>query len=618
MKNRVISDVIAHSGKKVHPRLILTKDDFKRIKEGEDSVYTPAKAEVMRVADYYMTQPLLNYEIPDGIRLLAISRRALSRSFNLGMAYQLTGDVKYARRLYEEIANVSGFKDWNPYHFLDVGEMTCAVGLAYDWIYDAMSEEEKKFIRSAIISHGFEPAMDDYLDRERNRSYRWYQDMPGDNWKMVCNGGITVAALAICDEEDMDTNYLSDIIGYGFDNTYRAVRDFYLPDGSYTEGFTYWNYATDYLGYYVSALKTATGTDYGLADYKPVEDSAYYVKFMCSNKFYSFNFGDAIEELVCPETMFFIANYFGKADIMTMRRQQIVKDPSLAGACDLFWYLPTEDVGLEGRPMGFGSVGGDNASFRFGFNEDDFYAAIHFGDNDAYHGHADMGNFVVEWKKHRFLCDLGQDNYNLYYKYNHWDVYRLRAESHNTLIVNPDATPGYVLGSRADVVEFVDTPDRVKTVVRMTDLYGKERGVDSARRGYLFVDGRSSLVVRDELKLNRESLVRWHMCTDALAEIDGNRATLRDKNNPEKYITLEFLANCDIELGYERALPLPTSPVIPEQAKNEGFYRLFCKAVTDGDFTLTVKINAAHEGMSEASEYDLCMDEWKVSDTHSV
>ena len=523
MKNRVISDVLAHSGKKVHPRLILTTEDFDRIRSADDPVYNAAKAEAMRVADYYMDQPLLEYEIPDGIRLLAISRRALSRSFNLGMAYRLTGEVKYARRLYDEIKNVCGFKDWNPYHFLDVGEMACAVGLAYDWIYECMSEEEKRFIRESIISHGFEPAMDDYLDRERKRSYRWYQDQPGDNWKMVCNGGITVAALAICDEEDMDTAYLADIFGYAYKNTYRAVRDFYLPDGSYSEGFTYWNYATDYLGYYVSALKSSTGTDYGLADYKPVEDSAYYVQFMCSNKFYSFNFGDAIEELVCPETMFFIGKNFGKADIMTMRKEEIVKDTSLASVCDLFWYVPTESVGFDGRPMGFGSVGGDNASFRTGFNVDDFYAAIHFGDNDAYHGHADMGNFVVEWKKQRFLCDLGQDNYNVG---NYRIAYRYRAEGHNTIVINPDDGADQVLSSICHVDRFNDGANG--DAYAISDMSAAYHGDKQVVRGMRMTADKKWIIVRDEMKLDEGDAGYWFAHTRGKINVsdDGKSATI--------------------------------------------------------------------------------------------
>ena len=523
MKNRVINDLLSHSGKHTHPRLILTGEDFARIRETDDPIYNVSKAEVMRVADYFMDQPLLNYEIPDGIRLLAISRRALARTFNLGIAYQLTGEKKYAQRLLDEVKNVCSFKDWNPYHFLDVGEMACAVGLAYDWIYDYMGEDDKRFIRDAIKSHGFEPAMDDYLDRERNRSYRWYQDQPGDNWKMVCNGGITIAALAICDEDGVDTEYLADIFGYAFENTYKAVRDFYLPDGSYSEGFTYWNYATDYLGYYVSALKTSTGTDYGLADYKPVEDSAYYVKFMCSNKFYSFNFGDAIEELVCPETMFFIGKNFGKADVMTMRKEEILRDPSLAGACDLFWYIPTESVGLDGRPMGFGSVGGDNASFRTGFDVDDLYAAIHFGDNDAYHGHADMGNFVVEWKQKRFLCDLGQDNYNVK---NYRIAYRYRAEGHNTLVINPDDGADQVLSSICHVDRFNDGADG--DAYAISDMSAAYAGDKQVVRGMRMTADKKWIIVRDEMKLDEGDVGYWFAHTRGKINVsdDGKSATI--------------------------------------------------------------------------------------------
>ena len=102
------------------------------------------------------------------------------------------------------------------------------------------------------------------------------------------------------------------------------------------------------------------------------------------------------------------------------------------------------------------------------------------------------------------------------------------------------------------------------------------------------------------------------MCTDALIEIDGTHATLCDKNDPEKYITLDFMANCDITVGSERALPLPTSPEIPEQNKNIGYYRLFCEAHCDGDFTLTVKINTRNDGNSALGDYHVSIDDWTV------
>ena len=522
MKNRVISDVIAHSGKKVHPRLILTEADFDRIRNTADPVYDYAKANAMKIADKFMEKKPLEYNIPDGIRLLDVSRGVLSRVMNLSMAYKLTGDVKYARKVYDELANAAAFKDWNPYHHLDVGEMCFAFALGYDWTYETMSEDERRVIREAIIRNGFNATMDDYLDRERKRSYRWYQDMPGDNWKFVCNGGATAAALAICDEDDVDPQLIADICGYAFESSYRAVRDMYLPDGSYAEGFTYWNYASDYLGYYVSSLKSATGTDYGLSDYAPVEKSAYYVKFMCSNTFRSFNFGDAIDVFTCPEVMFFIGKNYNNAQITTMRKEELLKNPSLARVRDLFWYIPTESVGLEGGALGFGSVGGDNASFRSGFDVDDFYAAIHFGDNDAYHAHADMGNFVVEWKKQRFLCDLGQDNYNVK---NYRIAYRYRAEGHNTLVINPSEGKDQEQFSICHVDRFADgTNGEAFAVSDMSAAYfGKD-----VKRGMRMTEDRKWIVVRDEMNLDENDSGYWFAHTRGEINVaeDGKSATI--------------------------------------------------------------------------------------------
>ena len=524
MKNRVIDDVIAYSGKGTHPRIFLTQSDFDRIKNTADVVYDAAKKSVFEAADKFMNEPLLVYQIPDGIRLLQVSRDTLRRTMNLGMAYRLSGDKKYAERLYRELENAASYKDWNPYHHLDVGEMCNAFGIGYDWIYDYMNEEQRRVLRTAMIEKGFNATMDDYLDRERNRSYRWYQDMPGDNWKFVCNGGATVAALAICDEDDVDREFLSDIFGYAFENTYEAARCMYLPDGSYSEGFTYWNYATDYLAYYVSALKSAAGTDYGLADYEPIEISAYYVRLMCANSFRAFNFGDAWEFFACAEVFSWIGKNYNKPDIMTMRAEVIEKDPSIARVRDLIWYVPTEHVSLEGRPMGFGSVGGDNAAFRSGFGEDDFYAAIHFGANDAYHGHADMGTFIAEWKKKRFLCDLGQDNYNVK---NYRHAYRYRAEGHNTLVINPGEGPDQELHSVCTVERFSDGSNgHGYAVSDISAAYFGKKVV----RGMRMTEDKKWVIVRDEFSISDDDKGLWfaHTRADITIIKEGKGAILAD------------------------------------------------------------------------------------------
>ncbi|MBR3680813.1 MAG: heparinase II/III family protein [Clostridia bacterium] len=523
MKHNFLGDLLRHTGAKVHPRIFLTASDFDRIRTSDDPIYAAGRANVIKKADELMGKPLLEYNIPDGIRLLAVSRATLARSLNLGFAYQITQDTKYAERLWLELENVASYKDWNPYHHLDVGEMCNAVAIGYDWIYDYLTEGQRAVLRAALQKNGFEATMDDYLDRERRRSYRWYQDDPGDNWKFVCNGGATVALLAICDEDDVDTSLLEAVFEYAFEDTYRAVRTMYYPDGSYIEGFIYWNYASDYLGHYVWALKTALGTDYGLCDYEPVRTSAYYVKRLCSNSFRAFNFGDAAESVMAVPVLSWMGRYFNDPVISTMRADYLRENLSLVEPYDLIWYLPCEAKYPETVPLGFGRVGGDNASFRVGFGEDDLYAAIHFGENDAYHGHADTGTFVIEWKKRRFICDLGADNYNIHYHH----AYRYRAEGHNALVFNPSDGPDQNIKAYTRIERFSNGEQgEMFAIADTSDVYfGRpvKRGIRITE-----VDGLKWVSVRDEYKLKKGEVGLWfaHTTGDIELSEDGGSAII--------------------------------------------------------------------------------------------
>ena len=524
MKHDFLGDLLRHTGAKVHPRIFLNAADFDRIRTSDDPIYAAGRANVIKAADAFMEKPLLHYDIPDGIRLLAVSRATLARSLNLGLAYQITGDEKYAERLWRELENAAGYKDWNPYHHLDVGEMCNAVAIGYDWLYHYLTEEQRAVLRAALQKNGFEATMDDYLDRERRRSYRWYQDDPGDNWKFVCNGGATVALLAICDEDDVDMPLLEQVFEYAFEDTYRAVRTMYHPDGSYIEGFIYWNYASDYLGHYVWALKSALGTDYGLCDYEPVRTSAYYVKRLCSNTFRAFNFGDASESLMAVPVLSWMGRYFNDPVISTMRADVLRADPSEVEPYDLLWYLPCEAKYPETVPLAFGNVGGDNASFRVGFGEGDLYGAIHFGENDAYHGHADTGTFVIESEGKRFICDLGADNYNVK---NYHNAYRYRGEGHNVLVFNPSDGPDQNIRAYTRVDRFsAGEQGDSYAIADVSDVYFGRSVVRGIRMTE--VNGFKWITVRDEYKLKKDECGFWFAHTTGDIEIneDGDVAVI--------------------------------------------------------------------------------------------
>ncbi len=50
----------------------------------------------------------------------------------------MTGDPQFKDRAEQEMLGVAAFPDWNPPHFLDVGEMTTAMAIGYDWLYDVL------------------------------------------------------------------------------------------------------------------------------------------------------------------------------------------------------------------------------------------------------------------------------------------------------------------------------------------------------------------------------------------------------------------------------------------------------------------------------------------------
>ena len=195
-----------------HPRIIMTEADFCRLRENREiGAYKPMLDKILSEADKLIDAPVSEYVIPDGVRLLVTSRRVQERLMKLSYAYRLTDEKKYLDRAVKEIEAACAFPDFHPRHFLDCAELCLAFAVAYDWLYHDLSEDLKETMRTRLIEKGFYAVMEEYTNApehknvlDAKRGYRWYQDKPGDNWKMVCNGSLSVAVLAIFDEIECD------------------------------------------------------------------------------------------------------------------------------------------------------------------------------------------------------------------------------------------------------------------------------------------------------------------------------------------------------------------------------------------------------------------------------
>ena len=85
------------------------------------------------------------------------------------------------------------------------------------------------------MEKGLKPAL------EIQRKHTWWTVI-SNNWNQVCNGGISMGALAIANEEPQ----LAGEFLHGALESLQIPMPLFAPDGAWDEGPGYWHYATTY------------------------------------------------------------------------------------------------------------------------------------------------------------------------------------------------------------------------------------------------------------------------------------------------------------------------------------------------------------------------------------
>ncbi len=595
---QVLQDMMNKNGMNAHPRLIMTQERFDELRTyiGTDSVTGALLDKLRHEAEELQEESVCQYEIPDGIRLLETSKTVQRRVATLAMAYNIFGDDRYAQRCYKELEAACNFVDWNPSHFLDTAEMSTGVAFGYDWLYHWMNDEQRAFIRENLIEKGLKQVMEDYEDKApRNRTYKWYQDYPGDNWKLVCNGGMTIAALAIGDEADAK-EIASAVLTYAYEQSYDFVRRAYSEkDGTYSEGLGYWDYATYYLGLYSSSLKSAAGTDYGLAAHEGLRKSFDFVRYMSSNTSKSFSFGDDDDSRDTGwAVLLWLADYYQSYDMAAARMRRLESESF--NYLDLLWINEAKYTGrAEDGPTDWGEVGAANASFRNAWDESGIVAALHTGTNNyKYHGHYDLGSFYIESNGARFFTDLGNEDYELL---NRQSSYRIRAEGHNTLVINPSAELDQKEGAECLISSFGEG-NEAYAVTDLTDAYGPS-GAQSVVRGLKMIKDKECVIIQDEISLNEPGEIYWfaHTRGEIAVAPDGRSAVVTVGS--EK-LWVELISN-DGTFTVMNAEALPTSTVVPNQTDNSSYRKLVVHLTDKQDTTISVACIPLKQGETQPS-----------------
>lgn len=450
-----------------------------------------------------------------GRRLLGTSREVLKRVFWLSYTYRAHGGVEYARRAVDEMLAASSFTDWNPSHFLDVGEMTMALSIGYDWLYDRMSVEERKTIAAAIIEKGLKPAL--------NASDAWFYDTE-INWNSVCNAGIVYGALAVWEEAP---EFCRDMLEKSLKSKQLAYNA-YSEDGGFPEGYNYWGYGTSFQIMMEAVLETAVLPEGFLK-------SARFMQFMSTPAGRCFSFSDCYGRANFQPMQAWMAAKTGNLSILDteLRLLKMGCKPAEERLLPFFLlYAPVADIP---RPQGnvFHSSGTTPVYiYREGWDSTaDDYLALKGGLAQSSHSHQDQGSFFFESDGVAWATDLGMQEYNslesigldlwdMTQESERWEVFRIGPWSHNIITVNGHAPK---VNHAVDFSGFYGGR-RHGAAMDLKALYDED--LAACRREVWLEDG--VLHVMDYLEAgDKPCEVRWAMCTEASAKVRKGAVILR-------------------------------------------------------------------------------------------
>lgn len=591
--------------KNVHPRIQGTAEDFARLRaeRGSGSRVSTWIDNIIREADSYLSATPQFYYLNDG-QLLAAAHTVGDRIRALGFAWQITGNTKYAERCVKEMETVAAWPDWNSSHFLDTAEVTTYMAIGYDWCYDYLSDEQRAAFEEAISYMGLEEGKKQYQGKPTG-TYFVFQKM---NWNMVCNGGLATGALAIMDAQP-------EIATYTVVNALRSIEYLmpeFAPDGAWVEGASYWQYTVKFLAWFSNALNGTLGTDYQIGNYTGVDKTAEFMLGITGNTGTN-NYHDAGDGGIDYPELLWLGRYFN--DAVTVQAYTNIMDMNeIAGGvyeC-LYYNAALEEEKIADMPLDMTSKITETGSMRSSWSDKNgMWLCYSGGSNAVNHYHLDEGAFVLDMLGERWASDIGGDNltYSSTYHGARYDLYGIRPEGHNTLVINPDEGPGQELNANCPIIRSESSSRGAICVLDLTGAYVNQ--TYKVWRGFMLTDDRRTAVIRDEIVLDEPSEVYWFMHTRANIEIVSDTRAVLTLNGQRMQLDV-LTEGGEATLSVMEAKPFATSPVVEGQADKSGYKKVAVCVSGQGAVNISVRLTPADEYTADVPFTCGTIDSWQV------
>ncbi len=315
-----------------------------------------------------------------------------------------------------------------------VGKMIGDLAVAYDFIYDGLSNGEKKIISKTLLTKGIIPVFKEYVRDNRVSSNT-------SNWIADVTGGGILCALAIKNEyKDSELEpYFSGMILKLKALIDNAVGD----DGGYGEGLSYLLHALHLTSQVMPALNNNYNVEFP-EKLNKIFDSIFYQINPKTHDLY--DFGDTLSgnklhlhtKISLNTRQSLIYNSISHMVYLIKKYKNpymkwIYDFAPLASDLDILFYpdnVKEKQPPLPPKLKTFKDTG--IVSIRDRNSDKDFFFVMHCGPFYN-HNHFDQGTFFLSYDGENYITEAGKTDYYLDPWYNSFFIQPI---GHNTILIN--------------------------------------------------------------------------------------------------------------------------------------------------------------------------------------
>lgn len=430
--------------------------------------------------------------------LFAITKEPKYKDLVMRQVYALKDTTLWP--MWCDQAHIGGGK---PYVDIRTCRISMAVALAYNWMYDSLSEEEKKLIVGLIDSRAIKP----FWEKLKQKPH-WYTHR--HNWFTNIYGGMAITAMALGKDHPDTEKLLEEIVPemIEFNKTFGEMGEFNEPPG--------YSGAVRFSFEFAEAYRYYTKNGRNLLKEKPFPQACYWILNHTLPPGRLTAFGDTKPNRGMSSLAIMAAAANANQDGI-LQDYYLNNFESMNSTLELLWFNPNlTRVSPQGKlPLGiaYKEHGADLISRTSWDNESTHCIVYGKAGREVNHDDNDVGQLLIDGFGERLIIDSGKPEPIYpkdYFSKDQYNYYTRSSKGHNVLVIGGQemiSEPN--LTARGELVKtWFNESIGSYWEVDLTNVYDNaievKRTVAHLFPGIVLVHDNAILPKEDSIKL------RWH------------------------------------------------------------------------------------------------------------